>query len=201
MSYIIAHRANGTKYSENSLNAIKEVLKYKYVDGIEIDIRMTKDRKLVLSHNEYILCKNKIKKISSSFYKDIKKCNDIPLLYDVLNEIKTTKYIFLDLKIDKYKTTYKRKLIKYLKKFPNNYYICSFNYKFLKKIKCSFNNYKICLFRIINNYKNDLDHIFIYYKNYKNEDGVWTVNKKDIIKELKEKSIFIITDHPEYNCY
>ena len=54
MGKIFAHRGFSSYYPENSLEAIKESLKYDYIDGIEIDIRMTKDEKFVLIHNSSI---------------------------------------------------------------------------------------------------------------------------------------------------
>lgn len=54
MGKIFAHRGFSSIYSENSLEAIKECFKYDYIDGIEIDIRMTKDEKFVLIHNSSI---------------------------------------------------------------------------------------------------------------------------------------------------
>lgn len=51
MTKIYAHRGFSSVYPENSIEAIKEAIKYDYIDGIEIDIRMTKDKKFVLIHN------------------------------------------------------------------------------------------------------------------------------------------------------
>ena len=51
---IIAHRGGpGILYPENSLSAIRNSLENN-VDGIEIDIRLTKDRKIVVLHDETI---------------------------------------------------------------------------------------------------------------------------------------------------
>ena len=88
MSYIIAHRANGSTYKENTKEAILEVLTYDYVDGIEIDVHMTQDKKFVVSHNEVLLCENKsIKLISKEKYIHLKQCKNLPLLEDVLKQI------------------------------------------------------------------------------------------------------------------
>jgi len=54
MTKIYAHRGFSSVYPENSMEAIKEAIKYDYIDGIEIDIRMTKDKKFVLIHNRDI---------------------------------------------------------------------------------------------------------------------------------------------------
>ena len=53
--YLIAHRAkNNHEFSENSLPAILDVLEKDYIDGIEIDVRITKDKELVLIHDHVI---------------------------------------------------------------------------------------------------------------------------------------------------
>ena len=50
--FLIAHRANNNHdFSENSLKAILNVLDKDYIDGIEIDVRITKDKQLVLIHD------------------------------------------------------------------------------------------------------------------------------------------------------
>ena len=53
--FLIAHRANDNHdFSENSQNAIVDCLNKDYIVGIEIDVRITKDRKLVLIHDPII---------------------------------------------------------------------------------------------------------------------------------------------------
>mgnify|MGYP003314764404 CR=1 FL=1 len=54
MTKIYAHRGFSSIYPENSMEAIKEAIKYDYIDGIEIDVRMTKDKRFVLIHNRDI---------------------------------------------------------------------------------------------------------------------------------------------------
>ena len=65
--YVISHRGNNNhKYRENTLKSIKEVLNCDYIDGVEFDIRMTKDNKFVLSHSPIYkddLIKNKTLKL------------------------------------------------------------------------------------------------------------------------------------------
>ena len=45
MTKIYAHRGFSSIYPENSMDSIKEAIKYDYIDGIEIDVRMTKDKR------------------------------------------------------------------------------------------------------------------------------------------------------------
>jgi len=201
MSYIVAHRGNGSKYKENTINAILEVINYSYVDGIEIDVRMTKDKKFILSHNNYFITKdNNIKKISNMTYKEIKKYKNFTLLEDVLKKINTNKFILLDLKI-KNKNTYRKNLMRMIKKYYNKYYLCSFDYEFILDLKKRYPYYKIGYLKgyLINNKKDKsiLDFVFSHYIEYKNEEGVWTVNRSEDINKFKNKNIFIITDKPE----
>lgn len=203
MSYIIAHRANGSNYKENTKEAILEVLHYDYVDGIEIDIHMTKDKKFVVSHNEVLLCANKsIKMISKEKYTQLKQCKNLPLLGDILKEIKTNKYILLDLKVSKNGLKYWKKLIRLLMKYPNNYYLVSFSYAFILRLKKQYPTYKMGYLKgyIMNldKEKDILDGCFCYLYQYTNEEGIWTVNSKEEIRKWQEKDIFIITDKPKY---
>jgi len=50
---IIAHRANDEIHKENTMEAILNSLKQTYIDGIEIDIRMTKDYHFVIHHDPF----------------------------------------------------------------------------------------------------------------------------------------------------
>ena len=48
----IAHRGNDNhKYLENTKEAVIYCLTKDYIDGIEIDIRVTKDKEFVVIHN------------------------------------------------------------------------------------------------------------------------------------------------------
>lgn len=48
---VAAHRGFSSKEIENTTNSITLAKNTKYIDYIELDVRLTKDRKLVLSHN------------------------------------------------------------------------------------------------------------------------------------------------------
>lgn len=50
MNKIIAHRGNSWNYPENSMSSILDAYQKTYCDGVELDIRMTKDGKLIVSH-------------------------------------------------------------------------------------------------------------------------------------------------------
>lgn len=204
LAYVIAHRANGSKYKENTKKAILEVLKYPYVDGIEIDIQMTKDKKFVLVHNSFIICNDKkIKSIKNTNYKDIKKCKDISLLEDILNSINTSKIILIDLKVNQEEKIYMNSYIKLIKKYKHNIYTMSFDYDFVKKLKKKYPTLKVGYIKgfFLNQekLKDNLDYEIAYYKNYQNEEGVWTVNKKEDFLKYNKKNILLITDYPQFN--
>lgn len=52
MNKIYAHRGMSNIYIPNSIDAIKYCVDKKYIDGIEIDVRMTKDEKFILFHDK-----------------------------------------------------------------------------------------------------------------------------------------------------
>ncbi len=203
MSYIISHRGNGGRYKENTKDAILDVLTYDYVDGVEIDVHMTQDKKFVVHHNGLILCENKsVQLIRKIKYKHLRKCQKIDLLEDILKRVKTDKIIILDLKVYNENRKEWRKLIPLLKKYPNTYYLVSFSYSFITSFKKKYPTYKMGYFKgyfmNLDKEKGVLDVCFCHYRQYKGEEGVWTVNHREDLQKYKEKSIFLITDYPKY---
>ena len=51
---LVAHRGFSSMYSDNSLEAILAANKLQCIEGIEVDVRLTKDNELVLMHTDYI---------------------------------------------------------------------------------------------------------------------------------------------------
>jgi len=123
---IIAHRGSGGTYKENTKEAILNSLNQDYVDGVEFDIRMTKDHKFIIHHDPFY----EGKLISVTKYTHLKK---LPELEDILKSIQSKKIIMIEIKeeIGKYKIVVYY-LYKILKKYNLNFYICSFNYKLMK---------------------------------------------------------------------
>lgn len=69
---ITAHRGFSSLEIENTRESLSLAAKQKYIDYIEVDARMTKDQKIVLSHNNTLLDENnKKKKVSESNYQNI----------------------------------------------------------------------------------------------------------------------------------
>jgi len=194
---IIAHRGNGLVGKENTKKAILNSLNVDYVDGVEFDIRMTKDNKFVLCHEPFY----NGKLISVTKYKNLK---ELDRLEDVLENIETNKIIMIEVKdktnirkIDYY-------LYKILKKYLLNFYVCSFNYKFMSSWHKNHPNITsgliIGLSANDNKVQNTFDFNLLRY-NYLDkltpkETFIWTVNDVEIAKILP-KTVNIITDKPK----
>ena len=138
MYKFIAHRGNDDDLAENSKEAILNSLSKPYIDGVEFDIRITKDNKFVINHNATInLNSNKIGTIKNMTLKQLKevkfknhnKVYRIATLNEVLKQIKNDKIIIIEIKEEKnYNTYQKKKLLKLLKKYSYlNIYLTSFN--------------------------------------------------------------------------
>lgn len=194
MRKLIAHRAlNNHLYKENSILALNDCLTKEYIYGIELDVRMTKDKKLILYHNfTKDLCL-----INKTNWNNLQN-DHIDLLKDALKQIKTNKLILLDLKCESYNyKTYINKLIKLIKKYDNNYYLCSFNYQLACYLKQK-TKYPVGIF-ITDLINKDKDfHFFDFLALSKNsyddikfkKKMVWTINDN---KNL-DKYEYIITN-------
>ena len=206
---LIAHRGNDNhNYKENSEEGIIFSLSKSYIDGIECDIRLTKDNEIVLSHNTLIDFKSN----GSGFIHDLTldellsyKFNngEIPVLKKLLSKIQTDKILLLEIKEEREKMEEKwiKSLEDILKKYPYlNIYLCSFNYKLISKIK---ETIKVPIGIIIGykmNKEKDIkpfDFVMYQYKSFiysHKETFIWTVNTKDIFNKYKNKAKYIITD-------
>ena len=206
MNKFIAHRGNNVDKCENNLECLKQVLNYNYISGIEVDIRQTKDLKLVLSHNSYIrkdlnfynINKLTLKELKKNIYKIKGEYFKISTLKELLSSINTNKIILLDIK-DKIKINNLYNIIKKYKYL--NIYICSFNYELVSLLKKTYPNLKVGL--IIGYKMNEnkdisiFDFISVHYNSvdkYKKEHFIWTVNNISMLKNIKN-NLGIITDN------
>lgn len=192
ISLIISHRGNDKhSFKENTKSAIISCLKSDYIDGVEFDIRITKDKRFVLNHG--FLNNGKIIKYSK--YKNL----DLDELNNVLKQLKTKKIIMIEIKDNEKELI--PLLYKIIKKYKNlNIYIQTFHYELAKKFKLKYPNIKvgIILFKIknIDDYS-IFDFIslnYLGYKNIKKELFLWTINSKE--KQKKFISNNVITDKP-----
>lgn len=137
--HLIAHRGlTNDNIRENTLLAFKNALNNNY-DGIELDIRKTKDNIIVVLHDKYInRTSNGMGNINKLTYKEVLKYNfgtknnkcKIPTLKEVINNTNNTN-IFIELK----ENINKEELDNILKlNTSNKYYIMSFNKKYIDNI-------------------------------------------------------------------
>jgi len=208
---LIAHRANDShKYLENTKEAVIYCLNKGYIDGIEIDIRVTKDKEFVVIHNMLMdKVSNGIGFIKDKTLKELKSYNlknqqKINTLEEILN-IMNNKLLLIEIKdeLNNYKEfidVFYKKIKKYL---YLNIIICSFNYELLNYLKKLNRNIKCAL--IINNiFNKDKLYNHLEYKllsknalEHSNaNDFVWTINKVDDYRKIKRhnNNLNIISD-------
>lgn len=186
----IAHRGLYNKnIGENTLSAFDNAFNHAF-EGIELDVRKTKDNKIVVIHDSFISrVSNGVGLVNNMTYNELLKYNfgksyleRIPLLKDVIKKYKN-KIIFIELK--------ENISIEELKLNDNNYYyISSFNYNYIKDIPKS-NKYKKGIINYVLNTNiniNNIDFIMIldslitdkiynFYKNKKIEVIIYGVGK------------------------
>ena len=179
MNKIIAHRGKtNKKVKENTYLAIINALNDYNIDGVEFDIRLTLDNKIVLSHDSNIIrTSNGIGKIENMNLKNLQKYNfgsknfyqTIPTLDKILT-IKTNKILLIEVKVNNNIKKFSKVLISLLKDYNlDNIYITSFNKKFLKTLKKT--NINIGPLIINNNIKNKrFNFYFLNYIKYKNKN-------------------------------
>lgn len=219
MYNLIAHRGAQETGKENTKTAIKEALKKEYISEIEIDIRQTKDKKLVLCHDPLInRTSNGHGLINKMTLKELKKYNfgtktkkeKIPTLNEIL-KIKTNKIILIEIKeTKKQDKTLIKNINKEITKTKNkNIYITSFNYNILQQIKKEYPKLKCGLLTgtLINkNHKNnnfDFQTTTSYNKIPPTKNKItfiWALNTKKKYQELKQKqptTTYYIVDNPK----
>ena len=194
---IIAHRGNNNHdYSENTLEAILASINKEYVDGVEFDIRLTKDNKLVVIH-DYLIneVSDGVGIVHEMTLQEIKKYNfgtkekpsKIATLEDVLKNVTNGKKLLIEIKEESNDFLKLGEVLdSVLKKYPNrNILLCSFNYKLCKYLKKNY-NYKIGLLigikLNVDKFYNDFNFNSINYRHLNKivfrfkRNYVWTIN-------------------------
>lgn len=130
----IAHRGlhTGQIIPENSYLSFKKAIEKNY--AIELDVRMTKDKKIVVFHDKNLLrlCSNK-RKIDSYNYKELNdkflyNTNEtIPLLSDILELINGRVPILVEIKNYGKVGEFETILSKILENYSGEFAVCSFN--------------------------------------------------------------------------
>lgn len=207
----IAHRGiDNHKFKENTKEALLECLNKNYISGIEFDIRITKDKKIIIYHDMLIVDKfGNISMIKQKKLKEIQNINsDIVTLEELLKKVDSNKILLIEIKEES--NDFDQLIISLfsiLKKYRYlNIYICSFNYKLIKKIKSKYNKYKCGLIigYLMNIHNIDLSlDFFLYSYNYidliakDKEIFIFTINKKDKLDKISEKikiPYYVISD-------
>ena len=206
--YLISHRGlDNHIYSENSLRAIEDVLSKDYIDGVEIDVRITKDKKIVLIHDSIIdFISNGSGIVKYMNLEDLKKYKygkskeSITTLDQVLSGINTSKIILIELKeLGNDYINLVDETIKIINKYNLNIYISSFNYKLLNYIKSKYSyikcgliiGYGLNILYIKNNF--DFNIVSYHYYNIINDKkATFVFNVKN--KLLLKNDCYLISD-------
>ena len=197
---VIAHRGNDNIHKENSLEAILNCMENNYDDGVEIDIRMTKDFKFVIHHdpfyNGHLIKKTLLRTLQKE---------GLNSLEEVLCKIKGSKILLIEIKEEsRHFKILSAKLYRLLKKYDLNYYIQSFNYDLMKYIKEKYPLRCGLLIGIKMNadkINNDFDFNSVNIKHIKKcpfkETFIWTINDKEEFDKVGS-DYNIITDRSKY---
>lgn len=219
---IVAHRGAWKKNSlpQNSLAAFREAQSLN-IGGIELDLQFTKDKQILVFHDDQILGKP----ISQTLFSEIQDFQlsngeNIPLFEVFLNHWDTSKELWIELKAGILDTEQKRYFVKQVLLELRNYsaktyYFISFDSLLLDLILVESKDAK-CYYL-----ESDLSAELLQVKCYSGWDldyhfllnnqsiafniqtlglklNTWTVNDFSVGKSLLEKGIdFLTTDEPE----
>jgi glycerophosphoryl diester phosphodiesterase len=216
---IIAHRGVTRNKQENTLPAFQEAFS-EGADGLEIDVRLSKDEKPIIFHDEDTSrLFQKSLEIKNTTYSELKtlgnKENRIPLLDEVLDFLPKNKHCYIEIKSD-------AKTVPFLDKLKiekNNITFLSFDKNVIAALKNRFPN-KLAFqnFHTLQIERYGIKKILEFYKKG-NSDGlsidirnlsnktidkllekkidliIWTLNSMGRFKELSKKNVrAIITD-------
>lgn len=214
MITFIAHRGNlNHSYPANSKEALLSSIQDELVSGIELDVRMTKDNKIIVFHN-YLIDdkKNKLRKVSSLTLQEIKKYEigrniHVVELRELLSTIPNNKKILIEIKEES--NDYQeivQQLYQVMKAYPElTIYICSFNKALLTYFKEQYPNYRvgiiIGMFMNLDDLSNSFDFVSITTSvmerwDFSKETFIWTVNSTSELDKIRKKTnhVGIITD-------
>lgn len=127
----IAHRGIHNKYIKgNSLVAIELAVVKKY--PIEFDITLTKDEKVILCHDSFIKCNNKIYTISKHTYLELKRiCHGLVTLDEVLKKVSGSVPLLIELKPYTKGNKLEKESVRLLDEYKGYFAIQSFSPKIL----------------------------------------------------------------------
>lgn len=154
----IAHRGNGvTKYPENSSEALMRALSHPLIDGVELDVRLTKDHEVIIFHDATLeRMSNGIGFVRDKAWEELKQLTlisgkyhtKISKLSDFLKHVHTSKIILIELKEETgdYKIL-ADKVCRILERYSNlNLYLVSFRVDLMKYIEKKYPKYRVGVF-------------------------------------------------------
>ena len=211
MSFIAHRGMDNHNLKENTIDALLYCLNQEYISGVEFDIRITKDKNIIIYHDMLIKDNDgNIYIVKQKNLSEIKNIDiNIPTLEEFLKKVNSQKLLLIEIKEESDDfDIFIIKLFNILKKYKNlNIYICSFNYKLIRKIKAKYSQYKCGLIigylMNTNNISNNLD-FYLYSYNYLeliNKDKeifIFTINKKDKLRKIStniNNNYYIISDN------
>lgn len=203
---IIAHRGASGYCQDNTHQSIQTSIDMG-IKIIEIDIRLTNDFKLVLSHDD-TYAKKKIKK---TLLQDL---GNIVRLKDVLLSTPNDIIFYLDIKCENDEKIFITKINNILEKFPNRiFYIASFSDTFVSLFNRIYSNYHLgIIFEIFNEniyrvLQHKIDFVvnkftktneFITFLEIKDKiKYIYTINDLELITGCVDNIDGIITDYPD----
>ena len=202
---IYAHRGvfDNKKIVENTISAFKKALLDNF--NIELDIRVTKDNKIIVFHDENIKRLTNIDRLVRNMtydeLKNIKLLNTndrIPLLEEVLTLVKGNVTLLIEIK-DNFSSNTLRDLDKLLLDYNGKVLLQSFNPIIIRKMaSTSLKRYHMSIL-LTNNYKGfkrALYEVFIYKYFIKQKSISFISSPKELVfkvKEVTNKELFIWT--------
>ena len=220
LKYKLIHRGffDNEKIVENTIKAFKKANSSGH--PYELDVRLTKDEKVVVFHDENLKrLGNTNKKISDMTYDEIKKVkllgvDTIPLFEDVLKL--DNKYgIMIEIKNENNNRTLENKLLELLSSYDKPYSIISYNKKSLRYIRSK--NKDISLGYLIGKNKEFFarmsnkmfirtfkpDYISVskteinnkYVKKYKKPILIWTIKTREDYNKYKNKGTNLVLEN------
>lgn len=211
-------------FGENTKEGVIDSLNRSYVSGVEIDVRITKDNKIVVIHDMTInRTSNGCGFVGKMPFWKLRKYNfgtddnvsRICLLKDILKILPNDKIVLIEIKCEVCdKDRFVKYFIRSIKSFSDkNIYVMSFNSEIIKLIKEKCPGVK-CGFLIGSfvNYKHiddDMDFVAISsysinkVSNYSKPVFVWAINSKKRYFDLFSKmnsSTYYIVDFPRNFC-
>lgn len=209
----IAHRGNDShQYRENSEDAILWSLNQSYIDGIECDLRLTKDNKIIVLHNMLIdfisdgsgfVHRKTLDELLTYSFVYCGRKDHVTVLSHLLSKIHSSKILLLEIKEERFHDEqWIKSLSPILKKYKSlSIYLCSFNYELLKKLKSIYTSVPMGLIvgYTMNQTKDITPFDFVMYQydcfKYTHKlSMIWTVNNKSVLAKYKTRVDYIITD-------